>query len=198
MIARLTGRCAYVEEDVVVLDVNGVGYQLRATTGVVRAAATAGDAELAVFVHTNVREDAIQLFGFQSLAEQRLFERLLGLQGVGPRVAMSIVSAYGPAEIRRAAQTEDVALLQSIPGIGPKVARRIVTELQGKLDDIAPAMVTLGATDGGTAVATFYDARDALVELGLSVQVAEAALRDTDDDAPADERIRQALQAVRS
>lgn len=197
MIALLTGRCAYVEEDVVVLDVNDVGYLLRATADVVREAATAGDRPMTVHVHTNVREDAIQLFGFSTLSQQRLFERLLGLQGVGPRVALSIVSAYGPAEIRRAAQTEDVAMLQSIPGIGPKVARRIVTELRDKLDDIAPTTVTLTAGQGGMS-STFHDARDALVELGLSLQVAEAALRGTDDDASTDERIRQALKVVRS
>jgi Holliday junction DNA helicase RuvA len=199
MIARLTGTCAYVEDDTVVIDVAGVGYLVKATTDVVRAAMTAApDAALSVFVHTNVREDAIQLFAFSSLAQQRLFERLLTLQGVGPRVAMSIVSAYGPADIRRAAQSEDLALLQSIPGIGPKVARRIVTELRDKLDDIAPAFTTLGADAPEPATATFYDARAALVELGLSVQNAEAALRETDDDASADERVRQALQAVRA
>ena len=195
MIARLRGRCVQIDEEAVVLDVNGVGYLVRATTGVLRAAAMAGDGEVTVFVHTNVREDAIQLFGFASAGEQSVFERLLSLQGVGPKVALSIVSAYAPADIRRAAEHEDVALFQSIPGIGPKVARRIVTELQDKLGDVPLTTTTFGATVDDVG---FYDARDALVGLGMSVQDAEAALKTTDEQTPVDERVRAALQAGRS
>lgn len=195
MIARLRGRCVHIDNESLVLDVGGVGYLVRATTGVLQRAATSAEAEITVHVYTSVRDDAIQLFGFATAAEQVVFERLITLQGVGPRVAVSVVSAYEPADIRRAADHQDVALFQSIPGIGPKVARRIVTELQGKLDDVPLITTTFGAkVAGGTA---FYDARDALIGLGMSVPEAEHALRATDDDAPVDDRVRAALQAVR-
>ena len=196
MIARLRGRCVHLdEESLIIEDAGGVGYLVRATAGVLQAAGSAGsDGEVTAWIHTSVREDAIQLFGFASHAEQQVFEQLLTLQGVGPKVAIAVVSAYSPADIRRATDTEDVALFQSIPGIGPKVARRIVTELQGKLAGIAVGTTTFTAevADG------WLDARDALVGLGLSVQAAEAALKATDEDASTDERVRQALKAVRA
>ena len=78
--------------------------------------------------------------------EQTLFERLTQLQGVGPKVAIGVLSSLAPHDVRRATDHDDVALLQSVPGVGPKVARRIVTELKGKLDDIVPAGVTLSAS----------------------------------------------------
>ncbi len=199
MIAVLRGHCISADDESIVLDVNGVGYLVRATTGVLAAAAQAGSDEIVVHVHTNVREDAIQLFGFSTRAEQFVFERLTTLQGVGPKVALAVVSAFDPGTIRRAALNEDVALLQSVPGVGPKVARRIATELKDKLDGIDG--ITLGArvidADVTSADRSFADARSALVELGLSVQAAESALLNTDPAASVDERIRQALKAVR-
>ena len=194
MIARLTGRSVHVDEESLILDVQGVGYLVRATAGVLRAASRLG-AELEVHVHTSVREDAIQLFGFASRYEQLVFERLLTLQGVGPKVALSILSTCSPADLRRAADHEDVALLQSVPGVGPKVARRIVTELRDKLADVVPSGVTT-LSASVEDVGSFYDARDALVGLGMSMQAAEAALKDTDEAAPAEQRVRQALTAA--
>ena len=201
MIAHLTGRPVHADVDSVVLDVQGVGYLVRATTSVIRAAATLKATSMSVFVHTSVREDAIQLFGFATLSEQRLFERLLTLQGVGPKVALAIVSTYEPADIRRAVENDDVALMQSVPGVGPKVARRIVTELRDKLNDIVPATTVLNATGGDpdkAGVRSYYDPRDALVELGIPLASAEAALRETDSEAPVSDRIRHALQVART
>jgi Holliday junction DNA helicase RuvA len=196
MIARLTGRCVHADAESIILDVNGVGYVVRATTGVIVAARTAPET-VSVHIHTSVREDAIQLFGFTNSMEQTLFERLTQLQGVGPKVAIGVLSALAPHDVRRATDHDDVALLQSVPGIGPKVARRIVTELKGKLDDIVPAGVTLSASvsDVDPASATFYEAREALVGLGLSVSDAEAALVATDPDASAADRVKQALKS---
>ncbi|MCW2927639.1 MAG: Holliday junction helicase subunit RuvA [Thermoleophilia bacterium] len=197
MIARLTGRCIHADSESIVVDVGGVGNIVRATAGVIHAARLAPE-QVTIHIHTNVREDAIQLFGFQTMAEQQVFERLTSLQGVGPKVAIGVLSALTPQDLQRATLVEDVALLQSVPGVGPKVAKRIVTELAGKLDDIVPAGVTtLSATveegSAGAAMATFYEAREALVGLGLSVPEAEAALAATDDSASAEERIREAL-----
>ena len=200
MIAVLRGRCIWADDESIVLDVQGVGYLVRATTGVIGAASQAGADELTVYIHTNVREDAIQLFGFATRAEQHVFEALTTLQGVGPKVALAVVSAYDPATIRRAADMEDVALLQSVPGVGPKVARRIATELKDKLLGIDGVTLTASvheAVNGSSADQSFYDARSALVELGLSVPAAESALLNTDPASSVDDRIREALKAVR-
>src|SRR4051794_8369038 len=109
MIARLQGTCVHLDDESLVLDVQGVGYLVRASTGVLQAAG-ANSKDVTVWVYTNVRDDAIQLFGFATRTEQQVFEKLLSLQGVGPKVALSIVSAYAPADIRRAAEREDTAL----------------------------------------------------------------------------------------
>lgn len=188
----------HTDADSLILDVNGVGYLVRATNAVLDAARRKPD-EVCVHVHTSVREDAIQLFGFASLTEQHVFERLTTLQGVGPKVAIAVLSVLSAQDIRRATDREDVALLQSVPGVGPKVARRIVTELVGKLDDIVPhGVTTLRASveDGDLdSTATFYEAREALVGLGMSIPEAEAALATTDEDATPSERVKQALKA---
>ncbi|MCW2960199.1 MAG: Holliday junction helicase, RuvA subunit [Thermoleophilia bacterium] len=201
MIARLTGRCVHADADSLIVDVGGVGYLVRATTGVLVAARTHPE-EVTVHIHTSVREDAIQLFGFASVAEQSVFERLTSLQGVGPKVAIGVLSSLSPQDVRRATDVEDVALLQSVPGVGPKVARRIVTELKGKLDDIVPPMTTFAATveDGAAMLdhrATFYEAREALVGLGMGIPEADAALAGTAEDATAAERVKQALAATK-
>ena len=197
MIARLTGRCVHADSESLIVDVGGVGYLVRATTGVIQAALREPE-QVTVHVHTNVREDAIQLYGFATHSEQQVFERLTSLQGVGPKVAIGVLSAISPQDIQRATMTEDVALLQSVPGVGPKVARRIVTELKDKLGDIVPAGVTTFAASVGDhglpdSMATFYEAREALVGLGMSIPEAEAALVATDDAAGASVRVKQAL-----
>lgn len=199
MIARLTGRCIHADSESIVVDVGGVGYLVRATTGVVHAARRSPE-EVTVHVHTSVREDAIQLFGFADQAEQQVFERLTALQGVGPKVAIAVLSSLAPREIHRATLADDVALLQSVPGVGPKVARRIVTELKDKLDDVVVGGVTTFAAqvaeDGGAgSMSSFYEAREALVGLGMGIAEAEAALAATDGEADAAERVRQALAA---
>lgn len=198
MIARLTGRCVHADAEFIVVDVGGVGYLVRATAAVIQAARRAPE-EVAVHVHTSVREDAIQLYGFASQLEQSVFERLVQLQGVGPKVAIAVLSSISPADIRRATDVDDVALLQSVPGVGPKVARRIVTELKDKLDDVLPAGVTTfsASIEGASgSTATFYEAREALVGLGMGIAEAEAALTASDEDAPAGERVRQALKST--
>lgn len=199
MIALLRGVPIRATGEDLILDVHGVGYLVRATTDVLREAASAGDAEITIHIHTVVREDAIQLFGCSSITQLAIFERLLGLQGVGPKLALVILSSLSVEQLVRAAQTEDVALLQSVPGVGPKVARRLATELKDRLKDLvipsSTTSLTAHVTDANT---TFLDAREALVGLGLSVPTAELALSETDPQATADERVRQALAVAGS
>jgi Holliday junction DNA helicase RuvA len=189
VIARLRGRPVRAGADELVLDVGGVGYRLHATPTAIRKA-EARD-EIVLETHLHVREDALQLYGFADTGERELFEQLLAVSGVGPKVALAIVSGYTPAELRRAIGREDAALFETIPGIGRKTAQRVVLELKEK-------MAPLEAVPGGaTAHADAHHvAREALVELGYSVAEAEKRLAVIDPELPAAERVREALRAA--
>ncbi|HZT92750.1 MAG TPA: Holliday junction branch migration protein RuvA [Gaiellaceae bacterium] len=182
MIARLRGRISGRAGQGLVVDVNGVGYLVHATPSVARL----GDGEVTVEVHTVVREDALQLYGFATPEERELFELLLGVSGVGPKVALAIVSGSTPAELRRAIARDDVKRFQAIPGIGLKTAQRVVLELKEKLTLAA-------AADAGEPEAALT-ARDALVELGWTVLDAERALASVDESLPVEEQVRRALR----
>jgi Holliday junction DNA helicase RuvA len=182
VIARLRGTPAGRTQDGLLLDVAGVGYLVQATP---RALARAGGAgEITIDTYLHVREDALQLYGFADVAERRLFEQLLSVSGVGPKVALSIVSGSTPAELRRAIAREDTARFEAIPGIGRKTAQRVVLELKGSLGDEE------AVEDGDTHVV----ARDALVELGYSLVDAEAILSKIDPALAPEEQVRQALR----
>jgi holliday junction DNA helicase RuvA len=195
MIVSLRGRVLEAGPGTVVLDVGGVGYGLQATASAVRLAAAAdrGGSELTLVAHTHVREDALQLFGFASSQEKRLFEILLGISDVGPKLALAVVSAYSPDQLRRAALAGDSALFTSIKGVGRKIASRLVVELQDKLAPSGPI-----AADGPPPSDDHARAREALVGLGLSTAEAEQALRDVDDAVPVEERVRLALSGRRT
>jgi holliday junction DNA helicase RuvA len=185
VIARLRGTLATSGPDGLVLDVGGVGYLLAATPSAARKAQATEEVVLETYLH--VREDALQLYGFADAEERELFSHLLSVSGVGPKVALAIVSGSRPAELRRAIALEDTARFEAIPGIGRKTAQRVVLELKEKLAaglDIAPA----GAPSSDLV------ARDALVELGYSLADAERALADVDPELPAEERVRVALR----
>jgi Holliday junction DNA helicase RuvA len=169
--------------DGLVLDVGGVGYLVQATP---RALARARGTEVTVETYLHVREDALQLYGFADTAERELFEQLLSVSGVGPKVALAIVSGSTPAELRRAIAREDTARFEAIPGIGRKTAQRVVLELKGSL---AVGQEEPSAEGDGHVVA-----RDALVELGYTVVDAESVLASIDPALPPEERVRQALR----
>ena len=184
MISRLRGQLAGRTPDGFVLDVNGVGYLLAATPGAVRAAEAGGEAAVETYLH--VREDALQLYGFADTAERQLFLQLLTVAGIGPKVALAIVSGSPAAELRRAIVLQDAARFQAIPGVGKKTAERIVLELKEKLAD---EPVPIAAAGSGNVTA-----RDALVELGYSAVEAEQALAGIDPELPVEEQVRLALR----
>ncbi|HET8741376.1 MAG TPA: Holliday junction branch migration protein RuvA [Gaiella sp.] len=189
MIARLRGRPAGRTAEGLVLDVNGVGYLVAATPSVLRRAGAGS--ELTVETYLHVREDALQLYGFADAGERELFQHLLTVSGVGPKVALAVVSGSPAPELRRAIAHGDHARFQAIPGIGRKTAERIVLELKEKLGaDTEPSLAAVGELPGHLV------ARDALVELGYSVADAELALADVDPALPAEERVRLALRGA--
>jgi Holliday junction DNA helicase RuvA len=192
MIATLRGRVVERGNGRIVLDVGGVGYLLAATSSAVRLAVPDGE-EVTLVTNLQVREDALTLYGFASTAERDLFELLLGVSGVGPKAALAIVSGYEPDQIRRAIITSDHALFTSISGIGRKTAERVVIDLKDKV-----GALPVGESETPAAAASVDEhtaARDALVNLGMSVAEAEAALRGIDEELSVGERIRQALSA---
>jgi Holliday junction DNA helicase RuvA len=183
VIARLRGRVAGRAGQGLIVDVNGVGYLVAATSSVQRL----GDGEITIEIHTVVREDTLALYGFATSEEREVFELLLGVSGVGPKVALAIVSGSTPAELRRAIARDDVKRFQAIPGIGLKTAQRVVLELKEKLTFVSDT----GAADSGDLTA-----RDALVELGWSLIDAERALAEVDQSLPIEEQVRHALRAA--
>jgi Holliday junction DNA helicase RuvA len=189
VIARLRGRPVGRTPDGLVLDVNGVGYLVAATPTVLRRAAAGSEVTVETYLH--VREDALQLYGFGDAEERELFVHLLTVSGVGPKVALAVVSGSPAAELRKAIALGDHARFQAIPGIGKKTAERIVLELKEKLGSAAePGLSAVGDAPGHIV------ARDALVELGYSVLDAERALAEVDPDLPAEERVRLALRGA--
>ena len=182
MIARLRGTPAGRTQDGLVLDVAGVGYLVQATPRALARAEGAGEITIDTYLH--VREDALQLYGFADVAERRLFEQLLGVSGVGPKVALAIVSGSTPAELRRAIAREDTARFEAIPGDRAQDGAACRARAEGLLGDEE------AVEDGDTHVV----ARDALVELGYSLVDAEAILSKIDPALAPEERVRQALR----
>jgi Holliday junction DNA helicase RuvA len=186
VIARLRGKPVGSTPDGLVLDVGGVGYLVAATPSAIRKAD--GAEELTVETYLHVREDTMQLYGFADRSERELFIQLLTVNGIGPKVALAIVSGSPAEELRRAIVREDIARFQVIPGIGKKTAERIVLELKEK---IGAGVTDLTSTPSGDS---HIIARDALVELGYTLVDAERALADTDPELPPEDRVRLALK----
>jgi Holliday junction DNA helicase RuvA len=191
VIAHVTGRVVSREGDGVVLEVGGVGLDLLVTRSAERLAVPGSTVTLATHLH--VREDVLQLLGFAGPAERRLFRLLLGVTGVGPRLALAIVSAYAPEQLERAIAAQDISLLSSVAGVGRKTAQRICVDLRDRVGP--PAATAPDAPDTVPVTADlddpFYAAREALVALGFGVGEAEGALAGS--EGPADERVRAAF-----
>lgn len=193
MIASLRGILRFISTDHGIIETGGVGLLVYAPRPVLERLGTVGDE---VFLHTLliVREDALTLYGFATAEQRALFEKLLSVAGVGPRVALNMLSAATPDELRLAVAQKDTARLSRIPGIGKKTAERLVLELRGKLDLTG---LPTAATDALLPVVTANnDLADLLISLGYSSAEAQAALAALPADAPLDieERLRLALR----
>jgi Holliday junction DNA helicase RuvA len=179
MIGKLTGTLDSYGEDFVIVDVHGVGYIVHCSARTLQALPAAGEA-VTLSIETIVREDLIRLYGFESNVEREWFRLLQTVQGVGAKVALSVLSTLKPADLATAVAMRDKALVARAQGVGPKVAERIVTELKDKAPayaDIDPAVVRLsGAIDDRRAPRPIADAVSALVNLGYGQPQAAAAI----------------------
>jgi Holliday junction DNA helicase RuvA len=179
MIGKLRGVIDSYGEDFVVLDVHGVGYLVHCSTRTLQALPAAGEAAT-LSIETHVREDQIRLFGFMSDAEREWFRLLQTVQGVGAKVALSVLGAFKPSDLASAIALGDKATIRRAPGVGTKVAERIVTELKDKApahSDLDPAVIRLsGAVDDKRAPRPVLDAVSALVNLGYGQPQAAAAV----------------------
>ena len=202
MIGKLKGLIDSYGDDWVIIDVGGVGYLVHCSTKTLTSLPQPGEAA-AIAIETYVREDQIRLFGFASETERDWFRLLLGVQGVGTKVALAILGTLGPAELASAIALQDKAQVSRAPGVGPKVAQRIVSELKDKAPAFAsvdPALVGLQDTIDAGAASSAVDAVSALVNLGYGQTQAgsavSAAIRKTGEDAGTEQLIRVALKEL--
>ena len=175
MIAFLTGRLAFKAPTHLTLDVQGVGYEVHIPLSTYYALPNLGDVT-ALNIHTHLREDAIQLFGFLSPSEKESFLLLTSVSGIGPKLALSVLSSLSIIDLVHAIRTEDVDKLATVPGIGKKSAGRIALELKDKVDKIHGAHPQATAT-ASNADGPYEDALSALINLGYRAQDAKDALK---------------------
>lgn len=181
MMGSLRGRVLEVHASFLLLEVNGVGYAVKASSGTLSTAKAGEDRFF--YIHDHVREDVRDLYGFSSWSEQEFFEKLLGISGVGPKVALTLMSAGSIGQVKAAVMQGDLALLTSVPGVGKKTAQKIVLELKGQLVDVEDVV------PGDSEVV------DALVTLGYPAQQARDILKSLPREITGiPDRIREALK----
>jgi len=177
MIASLRGRVVGLDSNSVIVEVNGMGFRVMLST---QNLATMGETKAEVLLLTTmiVRDDSLSLYGFKSEQEQRIFEKLMTVSGIGPKVAMSALSAFSAEDLHKLILSEDVARIATIPGIGKKTAQRIILELRGVLD--TREMEKTGTT---THTAASIQASEALLNMGFTAKEVSLALQGYEGDA---------------
>ena len=199
MIASLTGRLAFKAPTHLVLDVQGVGYEVFIPLSSYYGLPNLGEST-SLSVHTHVREDAIQLFGFLTSQEKDAFVLLTSVSGIGPKLALSILSALPVSDLVSAIQSEDVEKLTTVPGIGNKSASRLVLELKDKVGKLHPGLLSANDLPRHGQDGAFDDALSALVNLGYRPQDAKEALKQVRKSNPGpivlQEMIRESLKEL--
>jgi len=200
MIRRLSGKVLECGPGELLLDVAGVGYGLQISLNTFYAITVSDNDLLTLHVHTHVREDAFQLFGFAEPEERAVFEKLVSISGVGPRLALAILSGIGVAELRQAVTERDRARLQRIPGVGKKTAERLLLELEDKLESLPTRDAGAGRAarvSGSGSDGLRSDAVSALTNLGYPHETAaravDAALDRLGRETPLEPLLRAAL-----
>lgn len=190
MIAFLKGKVTGRGEGHALVDVGGVGYRVFMSSNAIAGLPKDGE-PVAIQTHLIVREDDMSLYGFGSPEEKELFELLITVTGVGPRLALSVLSTYLPSDLKEAIAREDVAVISDVPGIGRKTAQRIILDLKDKLgvpDDLAPSK--------NVTADTAAEAREALLAMGFSKQEVRISLRGYDGPNEAEDLIVHALRKL--
>jgi len=174
MIALLTGKLKRKAADYLIIDVAGVGYQVALPLSTLSSLPEAGE-EITLHIHTHLREDSLSLFGFITEAEKEMFLYLMGVSGIGPKLALSVLSGFSVRDIAHAIKTSDDSSLCAIPGIGKKTAARIILELKDKIKSCETSPVSQPYDRVRTG--DMEDAVSALINLGYKRPIAEEALR---------------------
>jgi holliday junction DNA helicase RuvA len=197
MIALLTGKIAYKAPDFIILDVNGVGYRVQIPFSTYYALPAEGGA-VTLQIHTSVKEDAINLYGFRTQKEKELFQLLIGVSGVGPKLANGILSNSEPSELADSLVRGDLARLSAIPGIGKKTAERLVLELKEKVQKLDLAQPTRDAAPAAGHKEIREDVLSALINLGYKEAVVQKALGELRmaEDASVESLLKQALKIL--
>ena len=183
MIGRLSGNLILIEGNLLLLDVAGVGYEVEVSAGVLANSPQTG-VQLTLFTHFVVREEAQLLFGFADQRERDLFRAYIRINGVGPKMALALISSISPAALASAVQANEVGVLTKVPGVGKKTAERLMVELKSRLDTLLPdGIASLGSQVVGADRQAGREAEEALLALGYKpAQSADA--------------VQQALQAL--
>jgi len=190
MIHRLRGQLVEKDMEGVVIDVGGVGYRASTSAATLRTLPSIGE-ECVLHTRMVVREDAMLLFGFADRGERAAFDSLTAVSKVGPKLALSILSAMGPQEVAEAVGRGDVVKLASVPGLGRKTAERLVLELRGKnLAAFDPGIL------GGDVGGPYVEAREALTALGYSMEEAEKALKEVPPQDTVQRYVKEALRRI--
>lgn len=204
MIFYLRGKIVHTEHDYTVIDVNGTAYQVFCSNPYVFSVK---DEDVTIYTYQHVREDAILLYGFPTMEEQRMFKRLLDVSGIGPRVALGLLSGARPEQIVSAIQTENIAFLTKLPGVGKKTAQRMILDLKDKLSDMEG--FSISQLDGLQEAAAsslddsddiWSEAKEGLKALGYTEAEADGALKKVrakaEGELSVDELMRQSLQSL--
>jgi len=187
LIGRLTGNLISIEGSQILLDVAGVGYEVEVSAGVLAQSPQSG-VQLTLFTHFVVREEAQLLFGFSDQRERDLFRAFIRINGVGPKMALALISSIAPATLFSAVQANEVGILTKVPGVGKKTAERLMVELKSRLDSLLPDGMTVAASPSSVNLSVSREAEDALIALGYrpnqaaeAVQQAQQALGEKDN-----------------
>ena len=189
MIVQLTGTLIDVTPSHAVMDVGGIGYELGISANTAAALPAAGEPGVTLLTRFVVRENAMQLFGFSSGEERALFDRLCAISGVGPSVALSLLSTFTPQSLAGAVIADDAAMLATAPGVGKKLAARLLVELQGVFAndaDLRSVIASAPATGASAASSIEADVTAALLSMGFTPAEAALAIEGMDDETASD------------
>jgi len=195
VIGMLKGKVWEIQEDKLILDVQGVGYLLNVPLQLLGKLRYGQ--ELTLYTHLVVREDELSLYGFASLEEKRLFLDMLGVSGIGPKAALAVLSTFGTVQIQSAIATGNVALLTKVPGVGKKSAQRLIVELK---DKIGKRLALTESETVGISHAVDSEAVETLLALGFHVDEARGVLAkvkaNAEGELPVEEQVRRALREL--